>query len=859
VVLCLAAGLGGYAQTSGSETEPAALPPGAWARLGVPRLEFIDGAALSPDGKLLAFSNNRGWAITIIERATGKRVAYLRGQLGDADTQVAAFSADGKVLVGHNYQGLRLWEVASGKLLRSLRYQEMNFGNANTVTVSADASVVAVATSLWNQQGQKNSVTVWSGAKSVRAIDVMHNSEVGAVLSADGKLLATSGRQQPNQPEADSESNRTVQLWDVASGKELRKLVLDGAIRGMTFAPSGKLLAIASGAATFHIHDPHTGIELRRFAGRRLDADARPLLAFAPDEQTLLANTADGSVQAWNVATGQRRELAEGPPGRVVSVAFPRPDQILVLGLNDQTPYWWEAISGKVLSPLGGHERPVEFITYTPGGGKIISASGDGKLIWWDAGTGKELRQESLAESPAPWSGVRRLDLSANTFAVTASGQHVAMGDYGGARLYDLPRRRLLCEFDASNDQATVAFSPSGARLAVAGADGRTTIWDVAGGQALGTLGKSDVKTFDAVPTRLAFAQDGNVLCVHRRRYDAAARRNAGELVVWDVAAKVERARVKRDTGWEDATPALAVVPDGRFFALGESAGFTLWSASGKELRRIRADTPPTALAFAPDGRTLVASFTTELLTPTRSSLQTTLDFYETATGQLRQRFNGHTSRVHWLAFSPDGAVLAAGSTDTTITLWDVGGRKQPPPAQPVAADLERAWDELHKPDAKLAQQAIQRLGAAPAAAVALLGSKLRPVEPPSAAQLAAISKHIANLDNQNFAVRDAASRELAQLGEGTLPALRKAMAGTASLERHRRLEELLAKLQPAERTPDELRQARALEVLERLASPAAEQLLSQLAGGAPAARLTQDAAATLCRLESRKVSRDEP
>jgi hypothetical protein len=48
---------------------------------------------------------------------------------------------------------------------------------------------------------------------------------------------------------------------------------------------------------------------------------------------------------------------------------------------------------------------------------------------------------------------------------------------------------------------------------------------------------------------------------------------------------------------------------------------------------------------------------------------------------------------------------------------------------------------------------------------------------------------------------------------------------------------------------PDRLRELRALEVLERLATPEAAALLDELARGPPAARLTRDAAAARDRL----------
>jgi hypothetical protein len=112
------------------------------------------------------------------------------------------------------------------------------------------------------------------------------------------------------------------------------------------------------------------------------------------------------------------------------------------------------------------------------------------------------------------------------------------------------------------------------------------------------------------------------------------------------------------------------------------------------------------------------------------------------------------------------------------------------------------------------------------------------------------LSALIADLDSGAFAVRDKAVNELQDLRELAAPALKKALAGTQSLETRRRIEDLLAKQRSPLAAGYLLQSARAVEVLERTDHPDAKKMLQRLAAGAPQARLTQEARDAMNRLE---------
>ena len=237
------------------------------------------------------------------------------------------------------------------------------------------------------------------------------------------------------------------------------------------------------------------------------------------------------------------------------------------------------------------------------------------------------------------------------------------------------------------------------------------------------------------------------------------------------------------------------------------------------------------AAAFSPDGRTL-----------TTATPDGTLQLWEVATWTIRAEFRGHRDRVNSLTYAPDGRLLSGG-LDTTALAWDT----RPPKA---GVKLDAAWDDLTKAEAGPAFKAQGAFVAAPAEAVKRIAAQVKPVAP-VAAEL--VARLIADLDHADFAVRERATRDLGTMGQPIAGPLREAVRKTESPEVRKRAGDLLAKIERAALTPDELRAVRAIEVLEWIGTPEARAALHTLAKGAPDATLTRAAAAALDRLERRK------
>jgi hypothetical protein len=202
------------------------------------------------------------------------------------------------------------------------------------------------------------------------------------------------------------------------------------------------------------------------------------------------------------------------------------------------------------------------------------------------------------------------------------------------------------------------------------------------------------------------------------------------------------------------------------------------------------------------------------------------------------------------LAFSPDAQVLASGSTDSTVLLWDLTGARTEKalPEKLTKDNLETLWSDLASPDASCAYRAMGKVIARPESTLPLLKERIAVVKSP--ANVGDIEKYIAELGSEKYETRERASKELGKLGGFTEPALRKHLDKQLTLEIRKRIEKLLDAIDEARNAPtgDNLRLLRAVEALETLGSAAALEILEAWSKGVSGVLLTEESTAALRR-----------
>jgi WD40 repeat protein len=545
-------------------------------------------------------------------------------------------------------------------------------------------------------------------------------------------------------------------------------------------------------------------------------------LVFSPDSTRLAACCLGQPVCLWDVKT--RRLLYHLPCADcgAAHAAF-SPDGKRLAGADGPRVTVWDLTSGKPAHEVG-HTAQVWGLAFTPDGRTIVSGAGpcDNSIRFWDSATGKEMAR------------CRALPDGIGLLAVSPDGRLVAAGGYSSVdQLWALPSGKEVRRLD-TQDEATyaLAFSPDGMRLAIGGIRKTLHLWDVQAGRELDSFGTVVGNRVG----RVAFSPNGKLL---------ATAEGDNTFRLWDVAARKE---LHRPAGHTASVHCLAFSPDGRFLATGAWDGTArLWQVVSGQLRLVLARQGRQqgarrdvvyGVAFSPDSRTLAAAYE-----------DGSVCLWEIASAHQRAANAGHRDAALSLAFSPDGKLLASTSRDQTILVWDVASPSAASPSDgPDRRRLSAAWDELASPDAGAAYRAIQRLACVGDEAVRLLEEHLRPAP---AADASRIARLVAALDNTRFAEREAASRDLVELGEVSEPALRGVLTARPSQELRRRAEAILEQLDPAHSLA-RLREVRAVEALEWIGTPSARQLLTVLAHGSPEVWLTREARGTLERLARR-------
>jgi WD40 repeat protein len=383
------------------------------------------------------------------------------------------------------------------------------------------------------------------------------------------------------------------------------------------------------------------------------------MVAYAPDGKTLaVAGWLQPFVEIWDVPGRKRIATLQTNTGHLVAFS-PRGD-LLATDTTQGRINIWQAGTTNLLRQIT-HPSWARVLKFSPDGTRLASLNSQGEV------TVREVNR---------WAVIRRVPgpggLGSNYGALDFSpdGKTLAIGDgEGRLRLVELETGRTILSVTAHPEAITaVAWSPKAPILASGSGflGGPIRLWDADSGKRLGVLEGHT----SWITRELTFSADGKLL------YSASADQT---IRIWDVAQQQCLATLR---GSSDEVYGLALSPDGTTLASGSKDGVVaFWSAlphSKEEQPRLlpRGEVafdshgqrlpwvPWGGVAFDPDSRVIVV---------VREGIVHLCDL-----PALREieTISALGTNVRVVAYSPDGTLIASGSTNGCLRLWSCAERR---------------------------------------------------------------------------------------------------------------------------------------------------------------------------------------
>jgi WD40 repeat protein len=753
---------------------------------------------------------------------------------------------------------LALWDLAAGKLRQKLPLSSENNPGVCGAAFSADERRVAVAESsinrrthrilVWDLDSSKSRV-LWSEEKEFRSFyfePVVIFSPDGKRLIGchydqilrcweieSGKLLWQSEKKNWSPLIVFSADGRTVMIpsgigtnginvWDAATGKLLEsKKPPKEALFPIGISPDGRFLAFQTGKEEVVLWElgkekvsfrfprpPHRRDDPIYFQPNRLPTN----FAFTPDSKGFIRRA--GALQRWDLATGKPLYTETenwGHTEDMTRLLFSPDRRLLASSSKDQTVRLWNLSTVGTVHVFCKHDS--DHLVFTSDGHSLLTVpyfTQRGCILQArDVISGRPERAFGLADHPNVSTSIRGKELR-----LTADHKKILMMNWEGDRNTLMVWNAVTGECLVNKDirlreqpltQEESRFAP----------DGQSVLAFDHVSQAVRLLSLETVRprwqlkmepahnTWHYYACNLALSPNGRMMAARLSDPNlAGVQKKQESIILADMGMGRQIAKLPADG------PAIFdFSADSRVFAVAGPEGVHLWeTAIGKEIGII----PISNRDTRPQDRACASS----------------------------------------LAFSADGRILATGHADGTVLLWDATLRGSERGGQLSAAQRETLWNDLAGMDAVKAYAAIARLADNSASPVAFLKERLKPVSPVPPDVLRPL---LEDLDSDQFAVREAAQQKLRELGEQVASSLRAELKTKPSLEKRKRIEEVLAGLDESRPVSGEpLRGLRAVQLLERIGSVEARELLEALSRGVETARLTQAAKEGLTRLKKR-------
>ncbi|MXY99877.1 hypothetical protein F4Y93_04220 [Candidatus Poribacteria bacterium] len=368
-------------------------------------LNSIAALSFSPDGKTLASASADG-AIKFWNTENGNLLPINITEHTEWVKAVSFFKDSSTLASVAFNGIVTFWDLKTSQKTGSQNTGHRDFLPALAFSPDGTklASVGAQATMLLDA-GPGSTISSWMPDPQVRLTDVSTGNELATlnevnvginpypcmVFSPDRKTVAFGGLGK-------------MHLWNTETGTRLDVSILDEhnangkgdlapfpdvmhhqmpEISALTFSPDGKKLVSGTMGGKVQMWDAETGVELALFfAGKEGVGYRDPITTFAfPSDGTLLVV---GSERKIRLLGGSKQPRLKDVPRGAKSLVFSPDDTVLLAGLRNGSIELFDMATGENTNTLNGHTSIVETLVFSPDGKTLVSAGQDGTILVWD-------------------------------------------------------------------------------------------------------------------------------------------------------------------------------------------------------------------------------------------------------------------------------------------------------------------------------------------------------------------------------------------------------------------------------------------------------------------------------------------
>ena len=449
----------------------------------------ISVAAFSINGERIGTGSKDG-SIIIWNGKTSK--VLLRPEGHKFEITSLEFSPDGKYFLSASGDNTaKVWQTTTGKLLYTLK------GHTNIVSsarFSRDGEYIVTVSG-------DNTARVWSATTGKLLVILRgHTRGVNTVDFSPVDHTVVTGS-----------SDFTAKLWNIKTGKLISEMSGKNIESTMAlFLPSDSMIF----SATYppEIWNRYRGkiqLKLRGFAKPNVNYitcsdDGKYLLTttrisgsedleWDVEKAKLVRSAFDTAAIIWDAVTGKLLHCLKGHEESVKTAAFSHDGKKIVTGSWDNTAIIWDAATGKLLHQLKGHTQLVRSVSFSANDSLVATASWDKSVRIWDAATGKE---QSVLRVWYDYAG------GLNSASFSPDGRKVVTAAYGNeyaGHIWNIQDSTIVT--DLLSDEGSVPLEEASSCSAVYSPDGKwiltnspLSIWNAETGKQVSTNGYHKIR-----------------------------------------------------------------------------------------------------------------------------------------------------------------------------------------------------------------------------------------------------------------------------------------------------------------------------------------------------------------------------